>query len=123
NMGRITARAAGTALVIACAAGCDAADTTSVVVDPEVPSAPVVASVTATPATHAFTAVGQTQQITARAYDDRGSAISGAQFSWSSSNSSVVSVDNSGRMTARGAGSARVIVTSGSAADTVNATV
>ena len=125
NMGKITARAAGTALVVVCAAGCDAADTTSVSVDPEVPSPPSVATISATPSSHVFTAIGQTQQITVTARDQSGQVVSGAQYTWTSTAPGIVSVDNNGRMTSRAAGTAAIIVaaTCCSIADTVNAVV
>src|SRR5690606_33241839 len=89
----------------------------------EPPPPPTIASVTATPASHTFTEVNATRQVTAVARDAAGNAMSGTQFSWSSSSNSVVTVSGSGLMTARGEGTARVIVSAGGFADTVTVTV
>ncbi|HEU5209433.1 MAG TPA: Ig-like domain-containing protein, partial [Longimicrobiales bacterium] len=86
---------------------------------------PDVASVTATPGSHTFTAVGQSLQIEATARDAGGTVVSGAGFTWASTNSSVVSVNSMGLVTARGAGSALVIVSAVccNAADSVEVNV
>ncbi|HEX6694047.1 MAG TPA: Ig-like domain-containing protein, partial [Longimicrobiales bacterium] len=77
---------------------------------PPPPADTVVTRVTATPATHTFTALGQTQQITAVAQNASGQTIT-TPLRYTSSNTSVVGVDNMGRMTANAAGTAMIIVT------------
>lgn len=73
---------------------------------------PAVASVTATPGSHTFTSVGQSRQIEAVARDSEGNIVSGADYTWASTNSSIASVNTMGVVTARGAGTAMVIVSS-----------
>src|SRR5690606_22266870 len=75
-------------------------------------SDPVVTSVTVTPSSRTFTSIGQTAQITATGYDGSGEVVSGAEFTYESSNPSIVSVDAMGRMTAKRAGAAVIIVSS-----------
>lgn len=124
SSGVITARAEGSARVYVGAECCGVGDTVNVTVrveDSSPPPAQTVASVTATPSSHTFSAVGQTLQVQATARDGSGNVVSGAELSWQSTNSSVASVNNMGLVTARGAGSAMIIVASVccSAADTV----
>src|SRR5690606_38151636 len=63
-----------------------------------------------TPSRRTFTAIGQTAQLSATAYDAQGLEIDGVGFTYESSNSSVVSDDNMRRLTARGIGAATIIV-------------
>lgn len=124
SSGVITARAEGSARVYVGAECCGVGDTVNVTVrveDSSPPPAQTVASVTATPSSHTFSAVGQTLQVQATARDGSGNVVSGAELSWQSTNSSVASVNNMGLVTARGAGSAMIIAASVccSAADTV----
>src|SRR5207244_1068713 len=83
-----------------------------------------VATVTVAP-TSANLQTGQTVQLTATARDASGNVLSGRVMTWSSSNSSVASVNGSGLVTGAGAGSATITATSegqsGSAAITVTA--
>src|SRR6266852_7006308 len=71
----------------------------------------------------ATTPVGQTVQLTATPEDAAGNALSGRAVLWSSSQSSVASVDANGLMTALATGSATITATSegqsGSASITV----
>lgn len=80
--------------------------------DPDPEPQPDVASVTASPGSHTFTSVGQSLQIEATARNSAGAVVNDADFTWVSTNSSVVSVNSMGLITARGAGTAMVIVTS-----------
>jgi len=104
-----------------------ASDSTPTDPDPDPTPTPdtVVASVTASPASYSFTAIGATARVTAVAKNQAGTTLTNARFVWSTSNSGVVTVDATGLMTSRGAGSARVIVKSATsaAADTVPVTV
>ena len=69
-----------------------------------------VASVTVTPAADTL-AVGDTLRLSAEAYDADGGVMASAQFSWSSSDVSVVIVSTSGLVTAVAAGTATVTAT------------
>jgi hypothetical protein len=51
---------------------------------------------------------GETQQFTATAKDAGGNALSGATFTWSSSNTVVATVNSRGLVTGKGAGTARI---------------
>lgn len=124
SSGTITARAEGSARVYVGAECCGVGDTIQVTVRVEnstPPPSQTVASVTATPDSHRFSSVGQTLQVDATARDGSGRVVSGAELSWRTTNSSVASVNNMGLVTARGVGSAMIIVSSVccSAADTV----
>jgi parallel beta-helix repeat protein len=71
-----------------------------------------VASVTVTLAASSLQ-VGQTTQATAVARDGSGATISGASFTWSSSNTAIATVSTSGLVTAKASGSASITATSG----------
>src|SRR6266513_1669900 len=83
-----------------------------------------VASVTVAPAT-ASMSVGQTVQLTATPKDSAGSALTGRPVTWTSSNTSVATVNGSGLVTAVVAGTATITATSegksGTSAVTVQA--
>jgi len=55
-----------------------------------------------------FTAIGQTQQLSATVKDQRGDPITQPMVAWSSTNSGVATVSPEGLVTAAGAGSAQV---------------
>lgn len=76
------------------------------------PSATTVASVTVSPSS-ASGNVGQSAQFSATAYNSSGTALTGQTFTWSSSNTSVVTVTASGYATAVGSGSATITATDG----------
>ena len=69
-----------------------------------------VNSVTISPKEITFDAIGQSQQFTAKAYNDTGGEVN-TSFSWSSSNDGVVVVNTSGMAETTGEGSAFVKVT------------
>jgi uncharacterized protein YjdB len=115
NTGRITARAAGTALIVAVAVCCNKADTTSVTI------AQQIASLALNPKT-ASIQVGGAVSLTATARDASSTIIANPQLSWSTSNSAVATVSN-GAVTGVGAGTATIKVTSGSYADSAVITV
>ena len=81
-----------------------------------------VASVTVSPSSDTL-AVGDTLRLSAEAYDADGRALSGAEFSWSSSNRAVATVDSSGLVTASGDGEAIITAMSGAASGTATVTV
>ena len=69
------------------------------------------ATVTVTPANPALTAVGGTQQLTATARDASSNIVSGATFTWASSDASVATVSSTGLVTAVGSGTATITAT------------
>jgi hypothetical protein len=85
------------------------------------PRIPTSVSLNAT--TVAFTSLGQTQQLTPSVTDQDGKALAEAAVGWSSSNTAVATVSQSGLVTAVGAGSADVTATAGSATAIAQVTV
>jgi hypothetical protein len=76
--------------------------------------------VDASPDTSTLTAVGSTTELKAQVFDANGTAIPGASVSWYSTNPAAAEVNNTGRVTARGAGEARIVASAvGATADTV----
>ncbi len=76
------------------------------------PSVPTTISVS--PTTVSFTAVGQTQQLTATVTDQRGDQVTGASVSWTSANSGIAMVSATGLVTAAGQGTTQVTAEVGS---------
>lgn len=72
---------------------------------------PQVASVIVTPDASTIQFLGSTTQFTARAEDSGGNTVDGVTFTWESSNTTVATVDASGRATALAAGSAMITAT------------
>lgn len=66
---------------------------------------------------------GVTVQAQAEGHDAFGNAIPGGDIRWSSSNTAVVTVDQSGRFTGVAAGTAYVVASAGAAADSVHVQV
>lgn len=95
-------------LAVAVACGSDSAAT-----DPgtKPPPAASVASVDVTPQT-AEVGIGHTLKLNATPRDAAGNALSGRSVSWSSSNSSVASVDNGGTVIGVAAGNATITASS-----------
>lgn len=81
-----------------------------------------VASVTITPDNPSIV-VGATVQLNAAVRNASGAAVTGASVTWRSDNEAVATVNTTGRVAGISAGTARVIATSGSRADTVVVTV
>src|SRR5436189_111560 len=94
---------------------------TAVVTVTVAPVSPV-ATVTVAP-TSANLQTGQTVQLTATARDASGNVLSGRVMTWSSSSSSVASVNGSGLVTGAGAGSATITATSEGQSGTSGVTV
>ncbi len=87
------------------------------------PGAPTIQTIEVTPAT-ASKQVGQTQQFTAVAQDAGGNPISGVTFTWSSSNTSIATVNGStGLATAVAVGTATITATAGGKSGTATFTV
>src|SRR5207253_895853 len=97
-------------------------DTAVVTVTVAPVSAVTVATVTVAP-TSANLQTGQTVQLTATARDASGNVLSGRVMTWSSSSSSVASVNGSGLVTGAGAGSATITATSEGQSGTSGVTV
>lgn len=85
------------------------------------PPALVPTTVVVTPSTVEFVAIGETAQFAAEVRDQFGNAMAGVSVTWSSSNTSVVTLDSSGLATAIGNGTATV--TAAAAAATGSASV
>jgi uncharacterized protein YjdB len=116
DMGVLTAKGAGVALIVATAACCGQADTTHARVQQ------VVDSVVLDPVSVSL-AAGATVQLTPRALDRGGSLVEGASFTWSSDNVGVVTVSPAGVISAVGPGTTQVRATSESESGSATVTV
>jgi uncharacterized protein YjdB len=103
--GVVTALAQGSASITVTCEGKTGASAITV-------NAPTVASVTVTPST-ATIGSGSTVQLSAVAKDANGTVIPGLTVAWSTSNSAVATVDNTGLVTGVGSGSAQITATAG----------
>ena len=74
-----------------------------------------VASVVVSPSTAELTALGETVQLTAEAFDENGHAVAGAEFLWESSDVAVATVDAGGLVTAVAEGVATITASAGEA--------
>ena len=81
------------------------------------------ASVTISPSSATFPALGDTTEFSATVEDQDGTTISGATVSWSSTGAGVVSVDDSGVAVAQANGTAEVVASAEGVADTALVTV
>ena len=68
-------------------------------------------------------ALGDTLRLVAEAFDENGHALAGAEFTWSSSNRSVATVDASGLVTGLAEGMATITAMAGDASGTSEITV
>ena len=106
--------------VVALAKGCG---------DGESPSAPPPpefarpTTVTVSPATTELTALGTTVQLSAEVRDQNDRVMAGATVTWTSSASSVATVDAAGLVTAVGNGTATITASAGSASGSAAVTV
>ena len=82
-----------------------------------------VASVEVSPSVDELTALGQTVQLTAEAFDENGHAVAGAEFSWESSDAAVATVDAGGLVTAVAEGVATITASAGEASGSAVVTV
>ena len=87
------------------------------------PPAPVATSLTVTPASAEFAALGETVQLAAEVRDQNGRAMAGAPVTWLSSDAAVATVGAAGLVTAVSNGSATITATSGSASGTATVAV
>ena len=82
-----------------------------------------VASVVVSPSTDTLTALGETVQLTAEAFDANGQRVEGAEFKWTSSDESVATANASGLVRGIAEGTASITATAGSAQGTARITV
>jgi hypothetical protein len=82
-----------------------------------------IASVVVTPDTRSFTAINDSARLSAEARNPVGGTISGITFTWSSLESSIASVDQTGMVKARAVGTARIVATASGRSDTATITV
>ncbi|WP_292367048.1 MULTISPECIES: Ig-like domain-containing protein [unclassified Methanoculleus] len=118
SSGLFTALAAGTATVTASAG--DVSGTATVTV--EETAAPVVASIEVTPVT-ATIMIGDTQEFDAVCSDESGNTMPGVPVTWSCSDPTVGTVDDTGLFTALAAGTATVTASAGDVSRTATVTV
>ena len=112
----LTSMALGT---IAWAAGCGD-DTT----EPPPPPEPLLpTSITVTPPTAEFTALGATVQLSAEVRDQNGQVMAGTTVAWTSSSTTVATVDAAGLVTATGNGTATISATAGTVSGSAAVTV
>src|SRR5690606_21766816 len=114
-IGLVTAIGPGTATITATSEGKSA--TAQVTVSP-VP----VASVSVSPSSFSLP-VGDTRQLSVTLKDASGNTLTGRTVNWSSSATSVATVNSSGRVTAVGAGTATITATSEGKSGTAQVTV
>lgn len=105
-------RVKGWIVLLTALAGCNGGS------DPNVP-----ASITVTPPSVTFTALGQTQPLSASVSDQNGNPLPDAGVSWSSNNAAVATVGSNGMLTAVGAGTALIQASAGGATAEVPVTV
>ncbi|HWH04777.1 MAG TPA: leishmanolysin-related zinc metalloendopeptidase [Gemmatimonadales bacterium] len=82
-----------------------------------------VGGVSITPSLLLFGSLNSTHQLSATVTDQLGNPVSGASVTWSSTNITVAFVSGGGLVTAVGNGSAKVVATSGTVADSIPVTV
>jgi len=88
------------------------------------PPPPVATSITISPSSVTFTAVGDTEQLSAEVRDQNGNVMVGAAVNWSSLRPTVATVDlREGLVTAAGAGTATITARAGSASAEASVTV
>ena len=105
---------------VALTKGCGDGDSPSAPPTPE-PARPT--TVTVSPTTDELTALGTTVQLTAEVRDQNSRVMAGATVTWTSSASSVATVDASGLVTAAGNGTATITASAGSASGSAAVTV
>jgi uncharacterized protein YjdB len=106
--GIVRAIGAGTALIVA--SGHGMSDTATVVVKVDSPPPPIVAAVTVNP-DEVTAELNSTVRFDAVAVDGSGQPLSDVDLTWSSSDTNVATVDNSGTVTTKNAGAVTVRAT------------
>ena len=115
STGIVSAVSPGTATITASTEG--RSGTSTIVVQ-----APGVSRLEVTPAS-ASVEVGNALRLSATVYDARGNIIAGAQVTWSSSDTQIAVVDNTGRVLGIRRGTATITATSGGKAATASVRV
>ena len=115
STGLVTAVSAGSATITAAAGGATGTAVVTVV--------QAAGSVTVEPAEATLSALGDTVRLAAEAFDANGNEVVDAQFSWSSSDAAVATVDSTGLVTAAGSGTATISASAGNASATARITV
>ena len=100
---------------------CSSAVTVTVGVPPPEPARPT--TVTVSPATHELTVLGATVQLSAEVRDQNARVMAGATVTWTSSASSVATVDAAGLVRAVGNGTATITASAGSASGSAAVTI
>ena len=113
--GNVTAAANGSVTITATAGTASGTATVTVSQQP--------VRVDVSPSTASLSSVGQTVQLAAEAFDANGHAITGLDFSWTSSNESVATVDAAGLVTARRPGNADIAAAAGGVRASAEVTV
>jgi uncharacterized protein YjdB len=116
SLGRVTAQAVGSALIVATAACCGAADTAGVNVRQ------LIASVSISPAA-ASVEPGKTVRLKAAVADSGGTPVAGASIAWASSDAEVAVVASDGLVSGFSAGNAIITATAGGKTGSAEVTV
>ena len=106
DSGLVTGAAAGEAEITATSSGVTGRAELTVV-------APAPTTVAVTPDSVVFTAIGQTEELSAEVRDQSGRPMVGVAVSWSSSDTTIAAVDSAGLLTATGIGITAVTATVG----------
>lgn len=110
---RLTALSWSTLIPALAVGGCGGGGT-----EPSVPS-----DITLSTSSMAFTSIGETHQLTASVFDQRGDPLSNATVTWTSNSAIVATVSATGLVTAKGQGSAEVTASVGAASASADVSV
>ncbi len=113
--GLVTAVMNGTAQITATAGSASAAATVTV--------AQSATRITITPPSATLMSIGQTVQLSATVFDQKGQPVTGTSVLWSSNNTAVATVTSQGLVTAVMNGTAQITATAGSASATATVAV
>ncbi|MEZ4415192.1 MAG: Ig-like domain-containing protein [Gemmatimonadota bacterium] len=112
-LGRVTSKSNGSTRIVACSGACDSLSVTV----RQIPNAVSFGA-------NSFSiGMGSTQSLGAKAVDPRGNAVQGASWTFSSSNTSVVSVSAAGAITGVSTGSATITARATAQGTSVNGQV
>lgn len=115
--GLVTAVASGTATLKAASGSASESVSITVAATPPPPDN-TLSTIQVTPATSGFNALGIHRQFAATARNASGQVVSGASITWHSTNPGVAKVSATGNVTSVANGTARIVASSGAAADT-----
>ncbi len=108
------------ALILVSMSSCGGSESPTETTDPPTP---VATTLTLSPTSVSFSALGATEQLTATVLDQNGATMTGASVAWTSSLSSVATVSTSGVVQAESSGFATITASAGSINATAAATV